>query len=305
MEATIVIPTYNERKNISKLIPSIILMLNRHDITSEIIVIDDNSPDGTGLLLDRLKRRFDCLKVVHRKEKLGVGSARRLGFSMASKKVIVTMEGDNTHNPKYIPQLIKEIEGGADLVIASRYLKDSKIIDWSFKRRVISNTANFITRFVTGVKITDVTNGYRAFTKEMFSKLLIESEKYPFNMEFTCEAVSRGFKVTEIPIEFKQRKDGSSKLNVLDEFFFFLMVVFRFSYTYSPIKFFGSISLLFITVSFVLIGYLIRARILTGTILNRIPLMFITLTLVLSAIQMFCFGLMVNVMSKFRREMLR
>ena len=305
MEATIVIPTYNERGSIKNLINSIDSVFVKNNIDGEIIIIDDNSPDGTGDIIDTIRRRLKYVKVIHRKSKLGVGSARRLGFNSASKKIVVSMEGDSTHNPLYIPELIKEIEDGADLVIGSRYLKDSKIINWSFKRRVISNTANFITRFVTGVKITDVTNGYRAFTKEMFSKLLIESEKYPFNMEFTCEAVSRGFKVTEIPIEFKQRKDGSSKLNVLDEFFFFLMVVFRFSYTYSPIKFFGSISLLFITVSFVLVGYLIRVRLLTGTILNRIPLLFITLTLVLSAIQMFCFGLMVNVMSKFRREMLR
>ena len=124
---SIVIPTYNEKENIQRLIPNIEKVLSSNNIFADIIIIDDNSPDGTGKLAEDLNKEYNNIKVVHRKKKEGVGSARRLGFSLASNEIIISMEGDNTHNPKYIPQFIEKIEEGADLVIGSRYLKDSKI----------------------------------------------------------------------------------------------------------------------------------------------------------------------------------
>jgi len=302
---SIIIPTYNEKENIKKLIPDTEKVLKENKIRGEIIIIDDNSPDGTGELAESLNKKYRNIKVMHRKKKAGVGSARMLGFSIASNDIILSMEGDNTHNPKYIPKFIKEIEKGADLVIGSRYLKDSKIINWPIKRRIVSKTANFITRFFAGTRLTDATNGYRAFTKKMFKKLWIESYSYPFNMEFACETVSRGFKVKEIPIVFIDRKRGSSKLSVSKEFISFILTAFRFAYTYRPMKVFGSFGVLLITLGVVLTGYLINWKIRTGAVGDRLPLIFLAVVLILSGVQIFSFGLIVNVVTRLRKEFIK
>jgi dolichol-phosphate mannosyltransferase len=304
-EISIIIPTYNEKSNIEKLIPHIEEILSKNSINGEIIVIDDNSPDGTGKSAEELNDKYQNIKVIHRKKKEGVGSARRLGFSKASKNIIISMEGDNTHNPDYIPQFIQEIEKGADLVIGSRYLKDSKIINWPLKRRIVSKTANFIARFFAGTKVTDVTNGYRAFTKKLFQDLTIESSGFPFNMEFACETWSRGFKITEIPIIFVDRKQGTSKMSVGKEFISFISTAFRFAYTYQPMKVFGNIGLIFISIGIWLSIYLIYLKIKLGIIGDRIPLIFLVIILILSGIQMMSFGLIVNIMSKLRRELIK
>ncbi|MBW2989708.1 polyprenol monophosphomannose synthase [Candidatus Woesearchaeota archaeon] len=305
MEASIIIPTYNERKNIEKLIPHIEKVISENSIDSEIIVIDDNSPDKTGGLAEEFNKKYKNIRVIHRKSKQGVGSARRLGFEKASKKIIISMEGDNTHNPKYIPLFIKKIEQGADLVIGSRYLKDSKIINWPLKRKIVSKFANLIARFFAGTKITDVTNGYRAFTKDLFSSLTIDSTSFPFNMEFVCEAWSRNFKIDEIPIVFIDRKEGKSKLSVGKEFISFINTAFRFAYTYRPMKVFGSLGFLLILIGILHSIYLIYLKITIGVIGNRIPLIFLAVVLILSGIQIISFGLIVNVMSKLRREILK
>src|SRR3989339_2056100 len=293
-EISIVIPTYNEKENIQKLIPHIEKVLKKNNLLAEIIIIDDNSPDGTGKKAEELNNIYKNIKVINRKNKEGVGSARRLGFSEASKEIILSMEGDNTHNPDYIPNFIKEIEQGADLVIGSRYLKDSKIINWPLKRRIISKIANFIARFFAGTKITDVTNGYRTFTKKMFDKLKIESYSYPFNMEFACEATSRGFKVKEIPIVFIDRKKGSSKLSVKNEFFSFIATAFRFMYIYQPMKIFGTTGMLISIIGALLGFYLVYLKITVGSIGQRIPLIVLSVLLIISGIQIFSFGLIAN-----------
>jgi len=303
MQVSIIIPTYNERENIERLIPHIEKILSENNIEGEIIIIDDNSPDGTGRTAEELNNKYKNIKVIHRKKKEGVGSARRLGFEKASKEIIISMEGDNTHNPEYIPKFIKEIEKGADLVIGSRYLKDSKIVNWPLKRRLVSKTANFIARFFAGTKLTDVTNGYRAFTKKLFNKLTIESSSYPFNMEFACETYSRGFKITEIPIVFIDRKQGKSKLSVGKEFLSFINTAFRFAYTYRPMKVFGTAGLLLVIAGLILSIYLIFLKLSTGIIGDRIPLIVLALVLILSGIQIISFGLIVNVMSKLRKEL--
>ena len=179
---SIIIPTYNEKENIAKLVPDIESVLAGNGIDGEIIIIDDNSPDGTGQLAEELNKKYHNIKTIHRQKKEGVGSARRLGFSIASNEIIISMEGDNTHKAEYIPRFLDEINKGADLVIGSRYLPESKIINWPLKRRIISKVANFIARFFAGVRLTDVTNGYRAFRKSMYSKITVDSTGYPFNM---------------------------------------------------------------------------------------------------------------------------
>ncbi len=304
-EVSIVIPTYNERENLEKLIPHIEDVFSSSNIRGEIIVIDDNSPDRTGKYAESMNSRYRNIRVVHRSERGGVGSARRLGFSLASKDIIISMEGDNTHNPDYIPEFVKKINDGADLVIGSRYLKDSKIINWPVRRRVVSKVANFVSRFFAGAKLSDVTNGYRAFTKNLLGRLAIESSGYPYNMEFACEAWSRGFRIVEIPIVFKDREKGVSKLSVWKEFFQFLGISFRFSYTYRPIRVFGSLGALFILAGAFLAINLIIIKLNTGVIGDRLPMIIVSLVLIISGIQIFSLGLIADVLSKLRKEILR
>lgn len=303
-KVSIVIPTYNERENIEKLIPNIKKILLRENIAGEIIIVDDSSPDGTGKLAESLKKKYKNIRVIHRDKKEGVGSARRLGFSLASNPIIISMEGDNTHNPEYIPKFLQEIEKGSDLVIGSRYLKGSKIINWPLKRRVISKVANFISRFFAGTKITDVTNGYRAFTKSLFSRLKIDSSGYPYNMEFACEAYSKGFKISEIPIVFIDREKGASKLHVTKEFASFIATAFRFMYTYKPMKIFGAMGMLMVFIGSLIALYLIYVRLTAGIVGNRLPLIVLSFVLIISGIQIFSFGLIVNIISKLRKDIM-
>lgn len=303
-KVSIVIPTYNERENIEKLMPNIEKILIKENIAGEIIIVDDSSPDGTGKLAEALKKKYKNIRVIHRDKKEGVGSARRLGFSLASNPVIISMEGDNTHNPEYIPKFLQEIKKGADLVIGSRYLKGSKIINWPLKRRVISKVANFISRFFAGTKITDVTNGYRAFTKSLFSRLKIDSSGYPYNMEFACEAYSKGFKISEIPIVFMDRKKGASKLNVAKEFASFIATAFRFMYTYKPMKIFGTVGIFMAFIGILIALYLIYVRLTVGVVGNRLPLIVLSFVLIISGIQIFSFGLIVNIISKLRKDIM-
>ena len=302
---SIIIPTYNEKENIAKLVPDIESVLAGNGIDGEIIIIDDNSPDGTGQLAEELNKKYHNIKTIHRQKKEGVGSARRLGFSIASNEIIISMEGDNTHKAEYIPRFLDEINKGADLVIGSRYLPESKIINWPLKRRIISKVANFIARFFAGVRLTDVTNGYRAFRKSMYSKITVDSTGYPFNMEFACEAHSLGFKIVEIPIIFKDREKGKTKMKVSSELISFLSTSFRFAYTYRPIKVFGSVGFLFFIIGFLISAYLAYLKITTGYIGNRIPMLFMGVVLIISGIQIMSLGLIANVISKLRREMLR
>ena len=301
---SVIIPTYNERENIKKLIPNIEKLLLHEDINGEIIIIDDNSPDGTGKLAEALSKKYKNIRVIHRNKKEGVGSARRLGFSLASNPVIISMEGDNTHNPEYIPKFLQEIEKGADLVIGSRYLKESKIVNWPLKRRIISKVANFISRFFAGTGITDVTNGYRAFTKKLFNRLKIDSSGYPYNMEFACEAYSKGFKISEIPIVFIDREKGTSKLHVTKEFASFIATAFRFMYTYKPMKIFGTMGMFMVGVGSLIALYLVYIRLTAGIVGNRLPLIVLSFVLIISGIQIFSFGLIVNIISKLRKDIM-
>ena len=304
-EISVVIPTYNERENIENLIPNLEHVLKENGIIGEIIIIDDNSQDGTARIVEEFNKKYKNIKLVSREKKEGVGSARKVGFSLATKEIIISMEGDNTHNPQYVPLFIDKIEKGYDLVIGSRYLKESQIVNWPLKRRIISKVANFIARFFAGVRVTDVTSGYRAFRKNMYSKFTIDSDGYPFNMEFACEAHSRGFKIAEIPIIFKDREKGKTKLKVTKELVSFITTSFRFAYTYRPVKVFGSLGILFIF--FGILGgiYLTYIKIVTGIIGNRIPMLFLSVVFIISGIQIISFGLIVNIVSKLRRELIK
>ena len=230
---TIIIPTYNEKENISKIVPDIFEVFKRNKIDGNVIVVDDGSPDGTGDVVKDLMKKYN-LDIIERKCKSGLGSAYIAGFKKALKEssdIIFEMDADYSHNPKYIPDFVNKINEGYDLVIGSRYIKGGAVKNWGPKRIMVSKGGNFVARTLSGLRTNDVTAGYRAYRKEIFKRLdldRIRSSGYDFQIEMVFRTSRKGFKVTEIPITFVDRHVGSSKLARKDIIKFFMLCVILF-----------------------------------------------------------------------------
>lgn len=215
MNAMVVIPTYNERDNIGKLVNKI-LGLN---LDIQILIVDDGSPDGTGDLADRLTEKTDGkIQVIHRKGKLGLGSAYREGFMYAldaGADLILQMDADFSHNPERLPDFIDKAKE-ADVIIGSRYLNGISVVNWPIRRLILSYSANVYARLVTGLKITDCTGGFKCFNRKALEAIDIENMKsdgYSFQIEMNFRCAEKGFKIKEIPIIFIDRHAGSSKMS--------------------------------------------------------------------------------------------
>jgi len=215
MKIFIVIPTYNEKDNIKELILKI-FGLSIPDLN--ILIVDDNSPDGTADLVQDLMKNQTRLFIIKRPRKLGLGSAYREGFNFAldrGAEVVFEMDADFSHQPKYIPSLIKGLEG-ADLVIGSRYITGGRVENWPWRRLFLSRLANWYVNFVLGLGIKDATSGFRVYKKEVlqginFKKIL--SDGYSFQVEMVYLVKRAGFKILETPIVFPDRKLGQSKIS--------------------------------------------------------------------------------------------
>ncbi|MBP9700600.1 glycosyltransferase family 2 protein [Candidatus Woesebacteria bacterium] len=222
--AIIIIPTYNERENISKMIPSLqeVFKLVPH-WDMHVLVVDDSSPDETGKVVKEFERTFDNVHLLSNKKKQGLGLAYLLGmryaFDSLGADIIFEFDADFSHDPKRIPDFIAAIDSGADLVLGSRYIKGGSIPDdWGFDRKFLSVVGNLVNTVVlTHFAIRDWTTGYRAIRKSVF--MAVEAEMadqqftgYTFQIGFLHKAVRRGFKVVEVPIQFVDRKIGKSKL---------------------------------------------------------------------------------------------
>ena len=211
----IIVPTFNERDNIARLIKSIRMNANPHD---KIIVVDDNSPDGTGKVVEGLAKKQKNIYLVLRQNKSGRGSAVLDGFKFAQKfkpSFYIEMDADFSHKPEDIPRLLKAVEE-ADVVIGSRYLKGARIINWSIKRKVFSKLANIYAKIILKVPIADYTNGFRIYKKEAVNFLLSQklvSFGYILLSETAYKLKEAGFTFREIPIVFVNRKRGASNLN--------------------------------------------------------------------------------------------
>lgn len=217
MEALIIIPTYNERENIGKLISS----LRKLDVGADlgVLVVDDNSPDGTGQFVDELARSDDRVHVIHRAAKLGLGSAYIAGFKWALSrpdiKYVFEMDADFSHDPAAIPEFFGEIRA-ADLVLGSRYLNGVTVVNWPLSRLFLSVGANIYTRVVTGMPVKDATGGFKCFRREVLESLpldRIKSDGYSFQIEVNFLAWKKGFRIKEIPIVFVDRRAGTSKMS--------------------------------------------------------------------------------------------
>ncbi|HLT95276.1 MAG TPA: polyprenol monophosphomannose synthase [Acidimicrobiia bacterium] len=211
---TVVIPTYNERENLPHMAAAVLLHGYR------LIVVDDGSPDGTGDIADSIARDVDRMSVLHRTTKEGLGPAYAAGFDRAladGAEVVVEMDADFSHNPTDLPRLVTGIEEGADLVIGSRYVEGGDTPDWPLSRRLISRGGNLWVRLMLGMPVRDATAGFRAYRAAALRQLPYREARasgYGFQVEMAWRAYQAGHDIREIPIVFRDRELGKSKMGL-------------------------------------------------------------------------------------------
>jgi dolichol-phosphate mannosyltransferase len=212
--ALVVVPTYNERINLPLIVPLIL----QQDSRIEVLVVDDNSPDGTGRLADEMAAENRRIHVLHRPGKAGLGKAYLAGFRWALEcdyDFIFEMDADFSHDPKFLPEFLQAIET-ADLVIGSRYRAGVNVINWPISRLLLSLGANEYARRVTGLPLTDSTGGFKCFRRRVLEAIDFEkvrSNGYSFQIEMSFRAWKQGFRLVEIPIVFTDRVEGQSKMD--------------------------------------------------------------------------------------------
>jgi dolichol-phosphate mannosyltransferase len=210
----VIIPTYNEVDNLPKLIPRVLAQ----DENIDVLIIDDNSPDGTADFVSNEMKNNSRIKLIRREKKMGLGTAYITGFKYAlenSYDYIFEMDADFSHNPAEIPNFLKELEN-YDLVLGSRYIEGVNVVNWPMQRLMLSKFANIYSSFVTGMSIKDATGGYKAFRKEVLQAIdldEIKSNGYSFQIEMTFKAWKKGFRIKEISIIFVDRVKGTSKMS--------------------------------------------------------------------------------------------
>jgi dolichol-phosphate mannosyltransferase len=212
----VIIPTYNESENILKIIPQILSNTDK-DNEFNILVVDDNSPDGTAQMVENYGSKN--VFVLKREKKLGLGTAYVAGFRYAIKNnfdLVFEMDADFSHDPKYLPEFLKKIDEGYDLVIGSRYIHGVSVLNWPLSRLILSYTANIYTRWVTGLKVKDTTAGFMCYRVKALSSINLDnvrSNGYSFQIEMKFKLYKKGYKLTEIPILFIDRRAGESKMS--------------------------------------------------------------------------------------------
>lgn len=214
MRFLIVIPTYNEAENIQPLVESILKTVP----SVEILVVDDGSPDGTGKIVDGIATREKRVHALHRKGKLGLGTAYVAGFKWGLERgfdALIEMDADFSHDPKYLPQMLKSLESH-DVVIGSRYVPGGGTLNWGLGRKILSRGGSFYARTILGVPVRDLTGGFNGWRRSVVQAVDIgslRSDGYSFQIELKYRAFLTGAKITEFPIVFEDRKVGKSKMN--------------------------------------------------------------------------------------------
>ncbi|MFQ6053994.1 MAG: polyprenol monophosphomannose synthase [Candidatus Bathyarchaeia archaeon] len=223
MDITVITPVYNERENLSEFIPKIEDILSKESLDFEIVIVDDNSPDGSGEIADGLKAKYGNIKVLHRPQKMGLGTAYKEGFKLADGRLIVSIDSDLSHDPEILPRMIRESEE-ADIVIGSRFVEGGRIEGRSAWRDMLSTFANYFIRTITGHGVRDWTSGLRVYRREVWEKTMpkVECIKWDFQFESLYKALLDDFTVKEIPISFHERAGGRSKFSPGEAFYFFL-----------------------------------------------------------------------------------
>jgi dolichol-phosphate mannosyltransferase len=210
----IVIPTFNEAENVQLIAEAVLKAAP--DV--EILFVDDNSPDGTGHLIDQMTEKNDRIHVMHRLEKDGLGRAYIAGFKWALKRdyeLIFEMDADFSHNPNDIPAML-QATAEADLAIGSRYVGGIRVINWPLNRLILSRGAGIYVKLITGLPLTDPTGGFKCFHRRVLEAIdldSVQSNGYSFQVELNHRAWQQGYNITEVPIVFEERRSGSSKMN--------------------------------------------------------------------------------------------
>ena len=214
-KALIVVPTYNERENVEDIAGRLLVTLRDADI----LFVDDNSPDGTGTLLDELAGREPRIHVMHRAGKQGLGTAYIAGFRWGLAReygYIFEFDADGSHDPKYLPHMLALAEGGADVVIGSRNVPGGGTMNWGVGRKLLSRGGSFYARTILGIHVRDVTAGFICWRRRVLESLdldRVDSNGYSFQIEMKYRALQQGFKVVETPIVFIDRRVGQSKMS--------------------------------------------------------------------------------------------
>lgn len=215
MKSIVVIPTYNELENIKAIITAVLDAVK--DIN--ILIVDDNSPDGTAAVVEEMMKTDDRIHLLKRAGKMGLGTAYCEGFAYCLEKnfdIICQMDADFSHDPNDLPRLIDELNEGYDLVIGSRYVSGVNVVNWPLRRLILSYGASIYSRIITGLKIKDTTGGFKCFRADMLRKIdlkKINSNGYGFQIEMNYKVWKKGGKIKELSIIFIDRRSGTSKMN--------------------------------------------------------------------------------------------
>jgi len=210
----IVIPTYNESDNLQRLVDQVL----QQDPSLHLMIVDDNSPDGTGKLADRISANNQRVSVMHRPSKMGLGSAYRDGFKRAMElgaDFLIEMDADFSHDPSILPLFLEKIKTH-DLVIGSRYLNGISVVNWPLRRLMLSYGANWYTRLITGLTIMDCTSGFKCFRRSLIEQIdldQVRSDGYSFQIEMNFKSAELGARICEVPIIFIDRRAGQSKMS--------------------------------------------------------------------------------------------
>ena len=213
--ALIIVPTYNERDNVEEVVARFLEPVDG----SELLFVDDNSPDGTGELLDSIADKNPRVHVMHREGKLGLGTAYIDGFRWALDRdygYVLEMDADFSHDPKYLPEMVARAAEGADLVVGSRWVSGGGTLNWGVGRQLISRAGSLYARTVLGVGIRDLTSGFACFRRETLEALdldLVKSNGYSFQIEMKYRVLRGGMRIEEVPIVFEDRRVGQSKMS--------------------------------------------------------------------------------------------
>jgi dolichol-phosphate mannosyltransferase len=213
--ALIVVPTYNERENVERVATEFLAPVEG----VELLFVDDASPDGTGELLDQIAARDPRVHVLHRAGKLGLGTAYLDGFRWAlarGYRLVIEMDADFSHDPRFLPRMVELAEGGADLVVGSRYVEGGGTINWGLGRQLISRAGGRYARMVLGFGVSDPTSGFLCYRRETLEKIdlgAVRSNGYGFQIEMKYRVHRAGLRIVEIPIVFEDRRVGQSKMS--------------------------------------------------------------------------------------------
>ena len=215
--AWLVLPTYNEAETIGPLVRAALPQLAATGLPHRILIVDDNSPDGTGRLADRLAEELEPVRVLHRERKEGLGRAYLAGFALALEggaDLVMEMDSDFSHDPRDLPRLIAAADA-ADLVLGSRYVPGGGVTQWGRIRRFLSRGGSAYARWLLGVPVRDLTGGFKCFNRRVLETIGLDdvhADGYGFQIELTYRAIKAGFTVTEVPILFREREVGTSKM---------------------------------------------------------------------------------------------